>query len=648
MEPDDNDAPGAFPTDLFAYHPHPFAAYLESDGFAALAGYRRPNINTYGKALPATVAMARRLLARTPQRAIWGRQLNFEQWITETEGEPVPCRRLASGVMQTRPGQPLRLQDLVKHFIGKTYAVGTTDIRRVTSWYDFADYEWKSEINAVRCLRLDVDDNLAWLYERAAPILTDLREQRTVAHALGLPYRAFRTAGRGLQAVIALPCGCPHHFASYLLESFLWLLEERDDGRTHADKNNLRALMRLPGGQHAKTGNLALWIDIEAGGLYGVEEQARLMDAAFRYRREDSPLGWEPQAFVTAGNAILRAITDIGIGQADLLTRDQMAEVHRLLPDNPIVLRWQQARDLVASWRAPVIGTESTAAEAVPVFQETQAEPAPDILPNEATKPPETPHRGAEATSPPRYTMDWALQVWTEEFLPGGFWDWISMNGKRGILASVILFGSDRAEQALCDLAQKVPARSPSDLRARLYTIGRLWQTFRLKDFTAYNPREKTLPPLVKGEATDEIEELAARFVAMMRERQPKGKWSETIADHTIQTILIALRDSPSGMIEISYRALAASINARWPGESTNHMRVKEMIARLSNGESCVVEMLHKTAGYAWRSQPNLYRVGKELGTTDLGRFCTERMIACLQGQNDAWDDSDDEGNQVT
>ena len=77
----------------------------------------------------------------------------------------------------------------------------------------------------------------------------------------------------------------------------------------------------------------------------------------------------------------------------------------------------------------------------------------------------------------------WAEGVWSMEIVPGGHWEWIHMGGFRGMLAAVVLFGPERAEEELLAKAEAHPAASRTDAREWAATTKGLWKSFGLKGF---------------------------------------------------------------------------------------------------------------------------------------------------------------------
>jgi len=627
-------------TDLFAPNARPLAAYLEPEGYADLCQMQRPNVRSYERLVPRTVEIAQRVWDLMPQRDVWGHQRADRQWVTETDGNWSQREVRGKNLKLLQYG--LQVQDLIKHFAGRTHAVGTSDVHRVNEVWDPRTHEFCEVPTRVRCLRLDVDQDEAWARRDADSIFDELHEQRLVAQGLGLPYHAFRTGGRGFQAVLALPARVPHPLASFLLESYRWLLELRGTERAHLDADNLHKLMRLPGGTHASNYHLGLWIDLEQQQLCPLEEQVRLMTAAFRYPRDLQRGYWTPAAFAEAANDLLQRMRALRVSSGTLLTREQTVALIEDCPENPIIQRWYQARALTETLRIPC----QVVPRNVPQGSASQGTDA-RIVGTDPTDGISGSH--AIATSQRRYSKEWAAQVWLDRFAPGGFWDWLNTGGSNGILASVILFGEEGAVPALRRLAEEVPVRRPADLQDRYRTIAGCWKSFRLKGFVAVERCGSAPQVLSLGEASAELHELAESIVRQMRARDPKGKWKSELAHRLVLVLLLALQDSPNGRVEVSYRSLAETINQRWPDQPpTNRTRVQEMLARLSPGDQCLYEMLRRAKGLAAIGQPDRYAPGTDLARTPLGKVWMMRKL--LEGRELAdflWDAEDEDGRGV-
>lgn len=632
MEHYDEEPRRELDTSLFGWNTQPFAYYMERKGYKAVAERNKPHLSTFRKEIPLTVRLAELMLRQIKRHDEWGRQ-EWSGWWTIRAG-------LSTGKY---PGQPLRVQNLVRHLIGK-YVVGTTD-RPQRTWHPVDDFPFfELGWNLVPHLRLDVDMDSHWFGERAEGIVKELRRERAVAQDLGFPFWAFRTGRRGHQAVLPLPIPISPRDASYLLGGYVRLLELQGAGAakraasrgTKYDTDNLRSLLRLPGGLHPSVQNLGLWIDIDAGGLYDLVEQARLMTAGFRFPRATEAGLWTPDAFRAAIGEVRAHLDKSGVSEGSLLEPEQVEAVGAALPDNPLVRRMRGAAQALEERREE----RRRQSEARKRDVSGRATPAPPAVSEGATvwATGESPPNGEEGHLPEgvpplretrtpereprtRYTREWALQVWEDGFAPGGFWQWVNTGGKKGIVAATILFGVEGAVDAMVDLAQKVPYRSESDLKDRIQTIRGLWKTFDWKPYVMRPPREKKPQVLVTGDATEEEEAFALEVVQeMLRRKKPRARWSPDLAERVVLILLVALREAGNGVIEISYRDLAESVTRRWPDQKTNHMSVKEMVHRLTEGdEESLFALLHMTPGATWRSQAHLYRAGKELRATPLG-----------------------------
>ena len=617
-----------FSTDLFGYNPWALAYYLEPEGFREIYKLRGPRLDQYERHVPRTVEIARGMFGRIRQRHSWGTQIAPGCWTFERVGVEIKTKN------GFRTGDSIHLIDVLKHLTGRSrFARGTTD-------QPIEDYQWNASLqrclpNFVPTLRLDIDLDRAWNYEDHHSVMRELRSQRRVIEAAGLPYHVFRTGSRGVQVVVPLPLAVPPSLASTILHGIRSALEERGDRYVHPDKDNLHGLMRLPGGIHASSGELGLWIDVAEATLFPLEIQAEMMVSAFIFPVvETSHLSTEE--FQASGSAMLRQITNAGVPLHHLLDREEAMMHLRRQPENSITLAVAKAtaearsvrlerKSEVEEWRKAFFGpTESQ--------DEQRFEPEVVIqgrrtLTNEIA--------AAELQADPRApvgTVEWAASVWLEEYEPGGHWNWVNMAGKKGILAATILFGADGAENAMLSLAHHIGG-SPSELREREHTIRALWRSFGQKNFKPYENRVHVSSPAILGESDEEIETLASAIVSEMIRVQPKPRWNKTLALQLATVVLVGIRASKTGRLKASFGTIADSINDRWLDARCNRQRVAEMIARMTQGESSLVSAFFRIKGRRWNSESDEYGCGRFLRGTPLQIVSSEKLAALLASE---------------
>jgi hypothetical protein len=615
-----------FSRGLFSHNEAAFAYYTDPDGFEEIHRLRAPRLKDYQRIVPTAYEIAERLFAQIHQRRDWGVQITPDRWTFETEGAEI---RVKHGI---RRGKRIELQDVLKHLTGRSrFARGTTD-KPIPHYHARPDGSMVP--NFVPAVRFDIDLDRAFRYRNSDRLLRELRSQQRVIQASGLPYRVFRTGSRGVQAVIPLPLSVPPSLASLISEGFKLALAARGSSFVGVDKDNLHGLLRLPGGVHAKTGDLGLWIDVDAGELHSLEEQISLMKSGMTWsERDSSPMS--NREFTRAANDLIRQMRGRGYELHRLVESDLALTIIEKHSANEIAaailrsieegkrVRRENEKEHTRFMSELLVQTESDEQ----ISEEASAD-------QEFALPAHTEH--------PAGTIEWARSVWDEAYEPGGHWEWINMAGKRGILAAAILFGEDGGEQALLDLSRRIGAISEAELRAREHTIRALWRSFELKEHyrTATKVSEKS--PLVLGDSDDDIEQIADTILARMLEVQPKPRWNKDLARKVVVLLLIGIRDSENGRLRISFGSISDSINEKWPGSNCNRQRVAEMIPRITFGEASLVRAFHRYRGQRWRSLSDEYALAAMFKNTALYKASKARYQSWLEAKEAEFEIEDD------
>lgn len=602
---------------LFSYNEAAFACYADPEGFAELHRMRGPRKSDYQRLVPTTFEVAEQLLAQIHQRREWGTQISPDRWTFETEGTEI---RTKHGF---RRGKRIELQDVLKHLTGRSgFARGTTD--KPIPHYHARD-DGSMVPNFVPALRFDIDLDRAFRYQNLDRLLRELRSQKRVIEASGFPYRVFRTGSRGVQVVIPLPKSVPPSLASFVSEGFRHALAARGSSFVGVDKDNLHGLLRLPGGVHAKTGDLGLWIDVDAGELHSLEEQISLMKSGLTWSERDSST-MSDQEFTRAANDLIRQMRGRGYDLHRLVESDlalTIIEKHSANEIAAAILRsieeGQRVRREIeeehSRFKAELLGQDDSGEQISEEADTDQEGRVPEIADH------------------PAGTVEWARSVWDGAYEPGGHWEWINMAGKRGILAAAILFGED-GEQALLDLSRRVGAISESELRAREHTIRALWRSFELKEHFGSTRSESASSPLVLGNSDEDIEQIADTILARMLEVQAKPRWNKELARKVVTMLLIGIRDSENGRLRISFGSISDSINEKWPGSNCNRQRVAEMIPRITFGEESLVRAFHRYRGRRWKSLSDEYALAALFKDTELYKESKMRYQAWLEARD--------------
>lgn len=615
-----------FGRELFSYNEAAFAYYTDTDGFEEIHRLRAPRLPDYQRLVPTTFEIAQGLFAQIHQRRDWGVQISPDRWTFESEGSEI---RTKHGF---RRGKRIELQDVLKHLTGRSgFARGTTD-KPIPHYHARPDGSMVP--NFVPSLRFDIDLDRAFRNYNSDRLLRELRSQKGVIEASGLPYRVFRTGSRGVQAVIPLPLSVPPSLASLISEGLKLALAARGSSFVGVDKDNMHGLLRLPGGVHAKTGDLGLWIDVDAGELHSLEEQILLMKSGLTWSERDS-LPMTTEAFTKAANKLIGQLRGRGYDLHRLVESDLALTITEKHSENEIaaaILRsieeGQRVRREIEEEHTRFMSELLVrTASNEQISEETAADQESAI---------------AEQSDHPAGTMEWARLVWDEAYEPGGHWEWINMAGKRGILAAAILFGEDGGEQALLDLSKRIGAITESELRAREHTIRALWRSFELKEHFRPTKTASEKSALVLGDSDEDIEQMVNTVLGRMLEVQAKPRWNKELARKIVTLLMIGIRDSENGRLRISFGSISDSINEKWPGSNCNRQRVAEMIPRITFGEESLVRAFHRYRGQRWRSLSDEYALAAMFRNSALYKQSKARYQSWLEAKEVEFEIEDD------
>jgi len=609
-----------FDASIFSENRLSFGHLLARDEEMAI-WQRKPSavrLTTYRNEAPTIYAMAQKLLSQVHRLEKWGKVGRHDDWMTVEAGEWYENARFK------HRGERLRLLDVCKMLVGKTKAIANTDVPAPLGWN--GDTGW--EYNLVTCLRLDVDMERSWRRRNLDTITQQIRTERVCARSLGLPYRCFRTGGKGHQIVVPLPVPTPHLLAWWWMMALKTLIENNRHPDAILDKDNLTSLLRLPGGIHQDQARLAMWINPDTMRLHDLDTQARLMGDGFRYPEEEDMAYIPPCEFHGAGKEMLGSLTAQGHDKHDVPGPDRhdlFFGVVEDLPVNKVVRVFLHALDMAA------VTCED--ADDVPVEAEFQAKAQDVVALSEAMR-----NVGG-------FDLEWAQRVVDDEFAPGEFWEWLNMEGRRGILALWLVHGENAQKEAVA-MAERVPCRTEAQRRKRIRTIKSYWSKFEIKDAqgTRVRVRGASAKDLDKrrtitGDLTEEGLALAASLGQSVQET---GKVQARNLDallHAIHVILLAMQQSSNGHIQISAQTLADSVCERWPETSVTRKDADRLLAWLTlddeekypQGETpsknkpfCKATLLQLVRNtfrdkYGDRIVANEYRPGPVLAGTSLG-----------------------------
>lgn len=561
--------------DIFATHDRPFADYLEPDGYSELPP-KKPTITSFRRCIPLTSAISEKMYASIPNRFRWGLNSIEKGWETRTSGKPAVTKSGGTFI-----GRPLQLSNIMKHLAGQSGAVGNVD-RFVPD-----DLVQDSETSrscarkpVVRTLRVDTDMPDARRRHDVGQIQRQISEEQAVAHAFGLPYGVFRSGGKGHQMIVPLPHSLSRAVASFLMIAIKSILTERAEHGTHVDADNLFSIMRLPGGIHAQTRNLGLWIDPGCAALYPIETQAHLMANGLLETLDTSTDIMSSESFKTAVMEVEGYLSRLEVEDHAMLTKSQFAQVTTNLPDNAFVRAYRsEVRNFIVSIASPGLVDE----------HDTQTDGVD----------------GMEVVVPQDTT--WAQAYFAKGYRPGGSYEYLL---PKGIRAAMILFGSkDEAERQLIAQARSIQP-CPDE---RIALIERVVTSFDMRSLVAR--------PALLSEVHSRLLDAVRAAVEQTNFKKPKKLKILQIAEVLLleyQRLVDEVQDDPEfdipRMIELSPRTIAYRIQSRWTDQRISHVTVHSLMPYLVEEQSAVFVLFRDLGGFQ-KNHVHMLNLGWEAKT---------------------------------
>jgi len=564
---------------------YPFSYYLEPEGTLELSRLHgpgcgginddgKPKRNDYARLVPETSALALAMYANVPNRWRWGIQIQGKDrdWMMETYGEQISTGKEGCG----RYCDPLYSINVVKALAGRTWAIGSND-------FPYKPKSAKSlriphEASPVRYLRFDIDEDYRrdghwWKLDdydlSGGNVWLILQRLRALMSNLGLNYNVFRTGGRGIQLVIPLPSPTPHAAASVIAHG-IWRVLQTVGGKDFQCNVLDDAILRMPGGLHL-TGQqrLGLWIDDQAEQLYPINRQAQLMVSAWQFDLVKSSGDWSTYEHdiavigerVDNGKYVERDGLRIPTAHfVDLVTAESVMFDLAGLP-------------LIQAIGGMMAGVSDKRAVPITSLPTVAAPVAESVLPIPESA---TPARSRSS----RVSEAWALDLWKRGYHPGGFWDWFNLKGQKGLMAAVMVFGVDNAEEALIEQAQVVLPSNAKSLTDRIERI-KSGVTWWRKHQNGKQVKQMAARSTWKlGGDDDEIQGLA-RFIVGQIPRGGHDRWNMDLAEGLCTLILIGLRDSSYRGFVLSERSACKEIERRWPNLPHSTLAVHTMFGVL-------------------------------------------------------------------
>ena len=586
--------PASFDTDLFAWNLGGLGAYLDPEPWAVQNERKSVPMVELAAMCPRTATLARDLLARVPQRKRWGIQRRDGGWAEQNEGDWYESKNRL-GTPRTWPGDRMRQEDVLRHLLGRTLAVGTTDKPSVRHLAGAGPDEAMGH-DLVRHLRIDVDMNDAWASQDLDAVVAELRREREIVRSAGLPFSAFRTGGRGHQLVLPLPRPLHALTASLLSRAMLLALRAGAPRGVQVDKDAFNGLLRLPGGPHAR-GPTALWIDVDGGSLHSLTEQARRTAAAFNWPAGENVPNLvsteECEAFEVEA---LVALMAKGKDLADVVGVKEVEPFLAIISRSHVVERLLSVCRFIDGPVDPLIPLNSA------------------------------PAREADGASArrPMSSLDvaWAQQVLAMGVGPTEYHEWLTMAGHRGMLAAVIVHGKERAVGALLDHARRTPHVSSRSLRNREAMIAGYWRTFPFKEFVPHARRESGGVPEVATDA-------ASRVLRELLRLRPTTKQDVESTSRILQAVYTLVCESPYGQIEASLRSIARKVALLFGEEPPHHTTVLRRLERVvEDDRRCIVLGLTRVPGLRGLGEPDMYMPGEFLRGSELWSVFLEKLDA--------------------
>lgn len=356
-------------------------------------------------------------------------------------------------------GMPLGQWQLAKHYLGRGITVGTGD-RPSQAWYkpsgvnlasrvvprgmvkststaywsaldecfledhevDPALSDWEVIFGPaprrVSAIRIDVDNDKAWLLEDYEALQTQLSRERRIANEAGLNLRVFRTGGRGTQAVLELPAPIPIAAGEWISKAIQKAYRARLNTVAHDFSTAFDKPLRLPGGMHLGRSRfgLGLWLDPDSSEILPLAEQLASMPIRARSASCSDDFSKQMMEFAAL------------ISDDEVFSNCSFDEAARRGAHLPFVDRL-----------CCLVGSDPVIISCSPT---------------------------AITTASGNSSVLWAEALWDAGFESGGFYDFVRSGAIR---AAIILFGDD-AKSALIEKAKSVSAR-PGQLQKRLRLI---------------------------------------------------------------------------------------------------------------------------------------------------------------------------------
>lgn len=533
-----------FDLDICAVHGNTLAGLLDGNVAEDLRHARIRNYGKLDRVAPKTMHLTHKVFDLVGPRRRWGLQMPIGtdiSWRTFTAGR----RNSSKSGHSIGSDQSFSLNDLRKSFLGQKFAYGYGD-----SPLTFNDEYGRPSCQAVRHIRIDVDQDRSWWDSgNSKLIIEDARKMMAALVDQDMQAYAFRTGGRGIQFIIPFAREVPHSVASLVAHQIKDILR-LSATPSAIDKSNMEGILRMPGGIHAETDRIGLFIDLEAGCLYPLEHQEELFVESLR-------LGGEIMADMNQVDAAVLALKAIGIEAHECVDATTFGNIM----SSPVLLK-----------TATLVNAPIT------------------VIPTSASH---HARMGTMSGQPiPNRNSEWAKRMWNEELVPGRFYDWLIV--RNGIYSAHKLFGSDGKDRLLTKIASE-PANTADQQKVRARNIEFYWNS-RLPYWRSESRESDTLgkvdpvPIATVNDANQVVEQIAV-------ERRMHRNHQDGLAIF-LALCLDEIENSNKGVIQISRRGLS-DLLLRRTGIVRGRNTINRFISTLVEGVNGVPVLRDlKTANY--------------------------------------------------
>jgi len=531
----------------------PLAAYIDPEGWEGLTRLKQPNIKSFVRRCSRTVKAARGLHASIAPGYTYGLEFALGAWHTFIAGSPGWTHNWRGkervGVL-TGIIKPLLERDVVNSLCWhhQSVAVSTRDDVNHRVWLTEApDAVMPDVVPCVRHVRFDLDLRDGWSAFAAAYVAEKVK---AIGDSIGLQSRTYSSGRRGIHAVFVFPVPVTNNVAQGIASLLRECIESEVSALAKVDADSTTSLLRLPGGNHSATMQLALFIDAENRCFFDAERQATLIERG---------LTWMPEE---AGPFCSR-------DEFSQLTF-QIESALGVTPSKPGSANRPHANDILAATGRtshPLLDVAGTALDASSKGGHQVVHQTIAGLSSEQSDATEKARQTLAKPPSSGETYAWM----TKSF--GGVWACRLLHGESGI-------------EVLLDILRQVPVNNCKTLRQRERTARALWKTFK---FIPPKPRQRELHP-VDILVVEQIVEAAMASPRTYNHRNGvcKGKLDIRLLQSLIKVahvLMYSLRVSGGNEIELSSRNGSSVSEKLFPGNGVSRAtfeRVRRLLEDLS------------------------------------------------------------------